>query len=414
MKRTLRQNHPEPSSHHNSFAANVAFHPAEDFAQSDSPPRSFPVDLNDAEEQERERRYRAYVGNGRGSTSNNYDVGADGDGDDYEDENAYRRGQQGLDLPLYHQKGNMQSQEQLDTRLGGGLGAEMSRRRVGGLPTIPASPNDPDASYLDDEKAALMMEHDHASSSYDEQGKLFGSKGFGVGPRTGGRRGIPLMTSRRPENIPQWIMQHEEIFFTALYTALSLFTRLYKIGAANYVVWDEAHFGKFGSHYINRDFYFDVHPPLGKMLVGLAGLLSGYRGGFDFKSGTPYNEHVPYTTMRVLMAMFGVGMVPVAWWTAGELGWSRQSRHLVTLCVLFGKCLSRGESLCSWHRVLTVIAVRSRRRRLVVHLSIHLARLDASLFHIHDHSRTRQVSQPASRVSHMQGAEQPAFGDSLC
>lgn len=99
----------------------------------------------------------------------------------------------------------------------------------------------------------------------------------------------------------------------------------------------QAHFGKFGSHYINRDFYFDVHPPLGKMLVGLAGLLSGYNGGFEFKSGEQYPDTVPYTAMRVILATFGVGMVPVAWWTAGELGWSRQSRHLVTLCVLFGQ-----------------------------------------------------------------------------
>jgi dolichyl-phosphate-mannose-protein mannosyltransferase len=73
------------------------------------------------------------------------------------------------------------------------------------------------------------------------------------------------------------------------------------------------------------------------MLVGLAGLLSGYNGGFEFKSGEQYPDTVPYTAMRVILATFGVGMVPVAWWTAGELGWSRQSRHLVTLCVLFGE-----------------------------------------------------------------------------
>lgn len=288
----------------------------------------------------------------------------------------------------------MQSQEQLDMRLGGGLGAEMSRRRVGGLPTIPASPNDPNVSYLDGEKDALLMENERSTSpAYDEQGKMFGSKGFGMGPRTGGRRGIPLMTSRRPENVPQWIMQNEEIFFTALYTALSLFTRLWKIGAADYVVWDEAHFGKFGSHYINRDFYFDVHPPLGKMLVGLVGVLSGYGGGFDFKSGAPYGDKVPYTTMRVLMAMFGVGMVPVAWWTAGELGWSRQSRHLVTLCVLFGASpLFRKSSSAVEHEVANMIlyvSLSSSRCRLVMHLPVHPARLDALVFHVYHHPRAR-------------------------
>jgi dolichyl-phosphate-mannose-protein mannosyltransferase len=73
------------------------------------------------------------------------------------------------------------------------------------------------------------------------------------------------------------------------------------------------------------------------MLVGLAGLLSGYNGGFDFKSGVEYPTDVPYTAMRIMLASFGVALVPIAWWTAGELGWSKYARHWVTVCVLCGK-----------------------------------------------------------------------------
>jgi dolichyl-phosphate-mannose-protein mannosyltransferase len=102
------------------------------------------------------------------------------------------------------------------------------------------------------------------------------------------------------------------------------------------VIWDEAHFGKFGSHYLKREFYFDVHPPLGKMLVGLAGLLSGYNGGYEFKSGEMYPEDVPFVAMRVILATFGVLMVPLGWYTAIELGMSTRACHLVALMCLCG------------------------------------------------------------------------------
>lgn len=139
----------------------------------------------------------------------------------------------------------------------------------------------------------------------------------------------------------EFLQQNLEHLPAAIYTLLSCWTRFYRIGHSNVVVWDEAHFGKFGSHYLKREFYFDVHPPLGKMLVGLVGLLSGYDGHFEFKSGSEYPEGLPYTAMRVMLATFGVALVPLGWYTAVELGMSRRACHIVALMCLCGEAFYR-------------------------------------------------------------------------
>lgn len=136
-------------------------------------------------------------------------------------------------------------------------------------------------------------------------------------------------------SVLSYLDEYEFIIAPIIFTLLSFFTRMYKIGLSPIVTWDEAHFGKFGSHYLKREFYFDVHPPLGKMLVGLSGYLAGYNGSFEFKSGETYPEELNYTSMRVFNATFGALCVPLAYYTARELNFKRPAVWLVTLMVLF-------------------------------------------------------------------------------
>lgn len=120
-----------------------------------------------------------------------------------------------------------------------------------------------------------------------------------------------------------------------LLTVLAAAVRLYGINKSKQVIWDEAHFGKFGSYYITHQFYFDVHPPLGKLLVGLSGYLANYNGQFDFESGHTFPDDCNFVLMRCFNCFFGILCTPLAYKTALELGFSQWSVWFVSLMVVF-------------------------------------------------------------------------------
>uniref|UniRef100_G1NJM9 Protein O-mannosyl-transferase 2 n=1 Tax=Meleagris gallopavo TaxID=9103 RepID=G1NJM9_MELGA len=118
-------------------------------------------------------------------------------------------------------------------------------------------------------------------------------------------------------------------------TLLSFVSRFYRLPEPPHVCWDETHFGKMGSYYINRTFFFDVHPPLGKMLIGLAGYLSGYDGTFPFqKPGDRYEQH-NYMGMRGFCAFLGSCLVPFAYLTVLELSKSLPAALLTAFILIF-------------------------------------------------------------------------------
>jgi len=100
------------------------------------------------------------------------------------------------------------------------------------------------------------------------------------------------------------------------------------------VCWDETHFGKFANFYINRTVFFDVHPPLGKMLIGLFGYLDGYNASFPFiKPGDQYEDY-RYLGMRMGCAIMGALIVPLSFLTVWEMTFSLQAASFSGLMIL--------------------------------------------------------------------------------
>ncbi|GAB7356169.1 hypothetical protein MBLNU459_g6760t1 [Dothideomycetes sp. NU459] len=123
----------------------------------------------------------------------------------------------------------------------------------------------------------------------------------------------------------------------AIITVLAFATRFYLITHPDQVVFDEVHFGKFASYYLQRTYFFDVHPPFGKLLFAFAGWLVGYDGSFMFENiGDSYiTNKVPYVAYRAMPASMGALTVSVVFLIMWESGYSLPACVLAAGLVLF-------------------------------------------------------------------------------
>jgi dolichyl-phosphate-mannose-protein mannosyltransferase len=84
-------------------------------------------------------------------------------------------------------------------------------------------------------------------------------------------------------------------------------------------------------------YFFDVHPPFGKLLFAFAGWLVGYDGSFLFENiGESYiKNRVPYVAYRAMPAMMGALTVPVVFLIMWESGYSLPAAVVAAGLVLF-------------------------------------------------------------------------------
>ncbi len=119
---------------------------------------------------------------------------------------------------------------------------------------------------------------------------------------------------------------------TIILFVLSIVVHFAWLGTPNSAVFDEVHFGKFFTAYFTHQYYFDIHPPLGKLIIAGWGWLWGFHPGFSFSSiGEVYPDHF-YIILRTLPSLAGALLPLVVFGIARRL---RISLRAATLAGIF-------------------------------------------------------------------------------
>lgn len=121
--------------------------------------------------------------------------------------------------------------------------------------------------------------------------------------------------------------------------AASLLVHFAFFGRPNATVFDEVHFGKFISAYFTHQYYFDIHPPLGKLILAAWGWLWGFQPGFSFANiGDAYPDHL-YLALRFLPTLAGALLPLIIYGLARQLRMSRGAALLAGILVALDNAL---------------------------------------------------------------------------
>jgi dolichyl-phosphate-mannose--protein O-mannosyl transferase len=104
------------------------------------------------------------------------------------------------------------------------------------------------------------------------------------------------------------------IVLVAISVVIGVIFRFYNLGFPDKQVFDEVYFPVFAKHYLNREMYFDIHPPLGKFIIALGIALFG-----DTTFG-----------WRIVPCVVGMGTI----FLVGYLTWCVLKDKVAALCVM--------------------------------------------------------------------------------
>ena len=135
------------------------------------------------------------------------------------------------------------------------------------------------------------------------------------------------------------IMSFSHKFFLVFVLLLSLELHFLGIWHPQEAVFDEVHFGKFVSGYLTGEYFFDIHPPLGKIAIAGVAKIAGFTPGFDFlKIGEQYPNY-QYIWLRLLPALFGSALAPLIYLLTLRLSHKTSAARMAALFIVFENAL---------------------------------------------------------------------------
>ncbi|MBU2109489.1 phospholipid carrier-dependent glycosyltransferase [Patescibacteria group bacterium] len=131
-----------------------------------------------------------------------------------------------------------------------------------------------------------------------------------------------------------------KIFIVLIILFSAFLTRFYNFNQPAEVVFDEVHFGKFVRSYFTHENYFDIHPPLAKLLIaGWAKFRNAQISQQDFsKIGQDYNPDDLYK-LRFLPALFSVLFILLIYLFTLRLTGFKTAAFVSGLMVLFDNAI---------------------------------------------------------------------------
>lgn len=121
---------------------------------------------------------------------------------------------------------------------------------------------------------------------------------------------------------------------------ISFVSRYIWLDFPNCVLFDETHFFRMSNRYLHGSHYFDIHPPLGKLILSIIAYLSGYLPNIDSNLSIGYlYEDNQYIWLRSFIALCGSLLPLVIFRISEKFGNTLLSSFLISLMICFENSL---------------------------------------------------------------------------